>query len=82
MKIKISQFVYLLYMYSLQQKECLTTLDKKRSVFLTVNIYENLHASTYTIYEYMYKVKKTAAARARPPAAALCGRSKWHLRAL
>ena len=30
-------------------------------------------ASNYTIYEYIYKVKKPAAARARPPAAALCG---------
>ena len=47
--------------YSLQQKECLTTLDEKSSVFLTVNLYENLPASTYTIYEYIYKVKKPAA---------------------
>ena len=69
----MTETISLQYMYSLQQKECLTTLDKKRSVFLTVNIYENLHASTYTIYEYIYKVKKPAAARARPPAAALCG---------
>ena len=45
-------------MYSLQQKECLTTLDKKSSVFLTVNLYENFHASTYTIYESIYKIKK------------------------
>ena len=26
-------------------------------VFLTVNVYEILHASTYTIYEYINKVK-------------------------
>ena len=44
-------------MYSLQQKEWLTTLNEKSSFFLTVKFYENLHA----IYEYIYKVKKPAA---------------------
>ena len=43
--------------YSMQQKECLTTLDEKSSVFLTVNLYKILHASTYDIYEYMFKIK-------------------------
>ena len=48
-------------MYSLQQKHCTTTLDEKSSVFLTVNFYEILNASTYTIYKYISKVKKIAA---------------------
>ena len=46
-------------MYSLQQKHCTTTLDEKSSVFLTVNFYEILHASTYTMYTYISKVKKS-----------------------
>ena len=46
-------------MYSLQQKHCTTALDEKSSVFLTVNFYEILHVSTYTIYEYISKVKKS-----------------------
>ena len=61
------------YLYSLQQKHCTTALDEKSSVFLTVNFYEILHASTCAIYEYIYIVKKPAADSARPPAAAACG---------
>ena len=62
-------------MYSLQQKHCTTALDEKSSVFLTVNFYEILHVSTYGNYSYIYKVKKMAAATARPPAAVRRGRS-------
>ena len=51
-------------------------------VFLTVNLFEILHASTYNIYNYIYKVRKNATASARPPAAARRGRLNWHLRAL
>ena len=45
-------------LYSLKQKECLTALDEKSSVFLTVNLIEILHVSTYGNYSYIYKVKK------------------------
>ena len=51
-------------------------------VFLTVNLFENLHAYTYGIYNYIYKVRKNATASARPPAAARRGRPNWQLRAL
>ena len=59
----------------MQQKHCTTALDEKSSVFLTVNLIEILHACTYGIYSYIYKVKKPAAASVRPPAAARRGRS-------
>ena len=39
-------------MYSLQQKHCPTTLDEKSMDFFTVNLFENLHASNYGIYNY------------------------------
>ena len=51
-------------------------------VFFSVNFFENLHVSTYGIHNYIYKVRKIAAATARPPAAAAWGRRDWHLRAL
>ena len=60
-------------MYSLQQKHCPTTLDEKSMDFLTVNLFENLHASNYGIYNYTYKVRKNATGSARPPAAAAYG---------
>ena len=47
--------------YSVQQKQCTTTLVEKSMVFAEVNLFEILHASTYTIYEYIYEVRKPAA---------------------
>ena len=49
------------YAYSLQQKHCTTALDEKSLLFLTVNFFEILHVSTYTMYKYKYMsiVKKT-----------------------
>ena len=40
-------------------KQWTLALNEKSLVFLTVNLYEILHTSTYTIYNYIYKVKKT-----------------------
>ena len=56
-------------------KQWTLDLNEKSLVFLTVNLIEILHASTYGNYSYIYKVKKMAAATARPPAAARRGRS-------
>ena len=44
--------------YSLPKKQCTKFSNKKSSVFFPVNLLENLHASTYTIYNYIYKIKK------------------------
>ena len=44
-------------MYSLAQKHCTKFSNEKSMVFLTVNLYEILPASTYGIYEYMVKMK-------------------------
>ena len=63
------------YIYSLQQKQCTTALNKKSRVFFQVNIFEILHASTYDYYKYIYKVKKPAAESMQPPAAARRGHS-------
>ena len=46
--------------YSLAQKHCTKFSNKKSLFFLTVDLYENLHASACTIYAYIYKVKKPA----------------------
>ena len=43
--------------YSLAQKHCTKFSNEKSMFFLTVNLYEILHASTYAIYAYIYKVK-------------------------
>ena len=43
--------------YSLAQKHCTKFSNEKSLVFLTVDLYEILHASTCTIYAYIYKVK-------------------------
>ena len=48
-------------MYSLQQKQCTTALNKKVEFFFQVNLFEILHASTCDFYNYIYKVKKPAA---------------------
>ena len=48
-------------MYSLAQKHCIKFSNEKSLVFLTVNLHEILHESTYTIYAYIYKAKKPAA---------------------
>ena len=45
-------------LYSLCQKHCTTALTEKSRVFFTVNLFENLHASTYDYLVYIYKVKK------------------------
>ena len=50
--------MYIIYMYSLPKKQCTKFSNKKSSVFFPVNLLENLHASTYTIYKYIYKIKK------------------------
>ena len=44
-------------MYSLAQKHCTKFSNEKSMDFLTVNLYEILHASTYGIYECMLKIK-------------------------
>ena len=62
-------------MYSLQQKQCTTALNEKSRVLFEVNFFENLHASTYDFYNYIYKVKKPAAESTRPPAAVRRGHS-------
>ena len=56
-------------MLSVRQKQCSKFSNEKSLVFLTVNLVEILHASTYGIYKNIYKVKKIAAATARhqPP---------------
>ena len=46
--------------YSLQQKHCPVTLNEKSMVISSVNLLENLHASTYDIYNCIYKVRKNA----------------------
>ena len=48
-------------MYSVTGKQCPQTIVEKSLVFLTVNFHEILHASTYGIYNYIYKIKKSAA---------------------
>ena len=68
--------------YSLPQKHCTKFSNEKSMFFLTVNLFENWHASTYNMCKYIYKVKKNAIASVRPPAAARRGQSKRHLRAL
>ena len=57
-------------MYRVRQKQCSKCLNEKSLVFLTVNLFEILDASTYDIHKNIYKVKKIAAATARPPAVA------------
>ena len=48
-------------MYSVRQKQCSKFSNEKSLVFFTVNLVENLHVSTYDIYEYTYKIEKIAA---------------------
>ena len=62
-------------MYSVTGKEWTLALKEWSLVIFSVNLIEILHASTYGNYSYIYKVKKMAAATARPPAAARRGRS-------
>ena len=45
-------------MYSLPQKHCTKFSNEKSSFFSPVNLFENLHASAYDIYNCIYKVKK------------------------
>ena len=47
-------------MYSLAQKHCVKISIEKSMVIFSVNLLENLHASTYDIYNciYRYKIKK------------------------
>ena len=66
------------WMYRVAQKECSKFSIEKSLVFFSVNVFENLHASTYDILVYIYKVKKIAAASPRLPAAAACGRPDRH----
>ena len=49
--------MYAVHLYSLAQKHCTKFSNEKSLVFLTVNLYEILPASTYGIYEYMVKMK-------------------------
>ena len=49
------------YAYSLAQKQWIKFSIEKSLVFFSVNLFKNLHASTYTILLYIYKVKKIAA---------------------
>ena len=49
--------VLILLKYSLAQKHCTKFSNEKSLVFLTVDLYEILHASTCTIYAYIHKVK-------------------------
>ena len=76
------QFLLLYNVYRVHQKQCSKFSNEKSLDFLTVNLVEILHVSTYDIYKNIYKVKKIAAACARPPAAARRGWSKRHLRAI
>ena len=69
-------------MYRLAQKHCTKFSNEKSMVFSPVNLFEILHANTYNIYNYIYKVEKNATTSGRPPAAARRSWSKWHLRAL
>ena len=71
-----------LFLYSLPQKHCTKFSNEKSMFFLTVNLFEILHASTYGIYNYIYKVKKPAAASVRPQAAARLRLLDLHSRAL
>ena len=61
--------------YRVQQKQWSLALNKKSSVFFSVNFFTNLYIGTYIIYKYIYKIKKIATASVRPPAAARRGRS-------
>ena len=45
-------------MYRVHQKQCSKFSNEKSLVFLTVNLLEILHARTYDIHKYIYKVKK------------------------
>ena len=65
-------------MYSLTQKQCPKFSNEKFSVIFSVKLLENLYASTYAIIYHIYKVKKSAAASARLPAAAAFGRRNGH----
>ena len=69
-------------MYSLAQKHCTKFSNEKVWFFSVVNLSEIWHASTYGLYNYTYRVKKSAVDSMRPPVAARRGRSKRHLRAL
>ena len=48
-------------MLSVRQKQCSKFSNEKSLVFLTVNLDEILHASTYDICKYIYKIEKIAA---------------------
>ena len=63
--------------YSLTRKQC----TKFSNENFSVKLLENLHAGTYDIAYYIYKVKKFAAASVRLPAAARRGRRDRHSRA-
>ena len=60
--------------YSLPKKQCTKFSNEKSSVFFPVKLLEILHASTYDLYNYIYKVKKirrlVVRGRQPPPAAA------------
>ena len=59
----------------MQQTQCTTALNEKSWVLFEVNFLENLHASTYDYYKYIYKVKKPAPESMQPTAAARRGHS-------
>ena len=71
-----------LLLYSLTQKQCPKFWNEKFWVIFSVKLLENLYASTYAIIYHIYKAKKSAAASARLPAAAACGRRNGHWSAL
>ena len=69
-------------MYRVAQKQWIKFSIEKSLVIFSVIFFGILHASTYDIHNYIYKVQKSAAASARPPAAAACGRLDSHWSAL
>ena len=61
-RISICMMFYVLqwiYTYSLAQKQWIKFSIEKSLVFFSVNLFKNLHAITYTILLYIYKVKKS-----------------------
>ena len=53
-------FLHLCTIVQSGTKPCVKISIEKSMVIFSVNLLENLHASTYDIYNYIYKVRKNA----------------------